>query len=155
MTDPSRQAWSQTNLGDEANGYLFTFASGDRIVLSDEDLQGACRFADRRREFRGQFRELFEKIDHWVNANLEKIDRVHLSFAPKGIDLTVVRKGLAFDREFNRSLTRLDIEVARDERFNLIDFHVMVLPFSAESTVRSFVGPDEFMRRDNQDPADA
>ena len=84
-----------------------------------------------------------------ISANSETIDRAFLTLDADGVGLTVVQRSPASDRDFDERLIALDLEIARDERLDLIHLEALIFPDASVETIRSFarIGAGMYTRR--------
>lgn len=147
ISQATKKNWTRLCHDDPTDGYIVTTKEGDRFVFSFDDMVRACGHVENGRRFRAQFGEFFPELDSWLQARAAKLDRAYLSFDESGIQLTVILRARELDREFDDELISFDIQVAQDERFNLIRLHCLSLPFCSEDSVRSFVRDSGTMKR--------
>lgn len=135
----SRSWISLPHDGDAPDGYLVTTETGDRFVLSHDELVRACRVADKWKEFLAQFKEFIKKLDSWLEIHASKIRDAYLTFGSGKLDLVVIQRAKEFDQNLDKSLVEFDIEIASNSQFDLIRLDVLVLPDGPEESLRSFV----------------
>jgi hypothetical protein len=146
-TAQSNKSWTHLYHDDATDGFVVNTKDGDRFVLSFDEMVGACKISENRKEFFSQFKDVFELLNSWLNRNADKIDRAYLSFPGDGIDFTVVQRSKALDRDLDESLIHLDIEIAANEKFHLVRLQILVLPMTSEESVLAFVRPTGTFKR--------
>lgn len=85
-------------------------------------------------EFAWQFERLLSVLRTWLLDRSETINGAHLTVRERDLLFVVVRKDARFNAELTDALTELDLSIANEPGFGLIDLEVLsVPPLSAES----------------------
>lgn len=111
----------------------------DLMILSVKEAINACRaFADQIR-FKSQFDALLSRIGVWIKSRQERISAAFITTRDAGLLLLIVTKNKAYDDDLESEITDLDIQVANDADFGMIDLSILAIPNSPPETVRSFL----------------
>jgi len=124
----------------ESDRKVYIECEDDRFVMSVEDAAAACRIVDRSGllRFRKQFERLAERLAEWTLRHLDQVQTAMLTTRDAGLLFVVVRKTRPYDKDFERELTELDLEVAQDPNFDLICLSVLSLPECGPDGYQSF-----------------
>ncbi len=113
----------------------------DRIVMSMSEAVKACFAFDKGvNAFNRQFAELLDRLVKWINLHRAAIRNAHVTIRPPNNLLFVVtQQEVEFDQQLTDALTELDIEVAANDDFNLLDFDVLALPKVSKESAKAFL----------------
>ncbi len=113
----------------------------DRFVMSMQDAATACQIVERMDiiNFTRQFKELLNYLGRWIKAHQNKILHSFLTTRDAGLLFIVIRKESKYDDNFESELTELDLKIAQNKDFNLINLSVLSLPRCTEQEYLSFV----------------
>ena len=89
--------------------------------------------------FKDQFDLLVSHLAEWLRDRRSDIRDAYLTVCDTGLLFVVVRNSREYERDFEDSLTDLDIEIANDSAYDLIRMDVLALPDVSEDSVRSFL----------------
>jgi hypothetical protein len=118
---------------------------GDTFFIAMTDAARACRVFDCGREFSTQFQELMILLHTWIETNIAKVKSAHLTFQDRGgILFLVMQKGEAFDRALSDAMTELDLSVANNKDFALIDMDVLLIPSVSADSMSAFLASGDF-----------
>lgn len=124
---------------DDGGVVRVTPEDNDLMIMSVHEAIIACRaFTDQIR-FKSQFDSLLNYLGGWIKARERKISSATLTTRDSGLLLLIVTKGTKYDSEFELEITDLDIQVANDSDFAMIDLSVLAIPACPAEAVRSFV----------------
>lgn len=94
----------------------------------------ACRASQKAEFFNNQFQRLLSTLRDWLDGHRTKVRAAYLTVRDRDLLFLCVQKEARFDPELTDSLTELDLHIANDPEFELIDLEVMAVPpLSAES----------------------
>lgn len=94
----------------------------------------ACRAAHKANEFTAQFQGLVAALHTWLGEHRDNVDAAYLAVRERDLLFLVVQKKAPFDADLSDSLTDVDLSIANDSGFELIDLEVMAVPpLSADS----------------------
>jgi len=82
---------------------------------------------------------LREKLAIWIEERKDSIQSAYMSFRSDGILFVVMQKGVERDDKLAGDLTRLDIEIASANEFELLTVDVMSIPRSSAEGARAFL----------------
>ncbi len=121
---------------------LVEVEDGDRLPFDTvAQLALACQQGQHVLEFQKQVCDKLEpRLGEWCAKEAQNIATAYLAFREGRFLFLVVRKAVAYDRDFSDRLTDLDIAVARDSDLDLIKLDVLALPNVSEEVARSFIG---------------
>lgn len=100
-------------------------------------------FAKCKADFTNQVADLLEKLGDWVTARKGKIGSAHLTFRRDSSILLVIQKAVEFDEQLSDELTELDIEIATDPAFGLVNFDVLAIPAVSTESANAFLSSGE------------
>lgn len=116
-------------------------ANGDRFFTTVREAAIACQAADKQAQFWEQVKEvLLPRLTRWLHSHQTKVNSAFLAVREGGLLLLVVKGDSAYDRAFEDELTALDLEIARNEAFNLIAIDITAIPLVSKITVKSYLG---------------
>lgn len=136
--EPIRLNWEEKN-----NLVVVVPDNEDRFCVTVEQAVKACRSSLTEAEFRIQFKELLNRLAQWILEHKEKITSAHVTIRDAGLMFLVVRNYVEYDKNFEDELTVLDVEIARDLRFNQIKLSVMALPKVSPQATACFLALDD------------
>lgn len=118
-----------------------------RVVPRDRDVMAmpvelaieACRAFNQQIRFKDQFDLLLDRIAVWLQPRESIISAAYVTTREAGLLFLVVLKGKRRDDDIEAALTELDLEVANDKDFDLINLNVHSIPCCPEETLRSFL----------------
>lgn len=114
----------------------------DLMMLSIQEAALACRAYTDQIRFNHQFHLLADRLCAWMAEFDAKVSEGYLTVRDTGLLFLVVSRSEKFDLELEDSLTDLDIEVAADPDFGLINLSVHSIPggtCQASDTTSAFV----------------
>ena len=117
----------------------------DRFVITVREAAEACNAWAYRDRFTVQWPALLERLIGWLRENDKDVKKAYLTIRDGGLFFMVIRKHTAYKRGFEDSLTRLDIEIARNSDFDAITLNVMGLPNVSDKAAMSFINEDHCM----------
>jgi hypothetical protein len=109
------------------------------LLLSVEEAIKACRAFKKQLEFKSQFDHLLNALWAWIKPRREKVCQAYLTTRDAGLLFLVVTQAAERDEEFEADITELDIQVANDAAYHLIDLSVLVIPNCPRESVYSFL----------------
>ena len=92
------------------------------------------------------FSDLIARLGDWVIQHKEQVSDAYLTTRYAGLLFVVVRKTQEHDREFEDSLTGLDIEIARGDDFKGASLSVLELPNAPDDSVAVFLSPKHTLK---------
>lgn len=113
----------------------------DKFVVSSKEAVAACFAYDK---FVGglkkQVDELMDHLSQWVKDHRQYIKSAFLTFrVGNSMLFLVMQKEAPFDPVLSEHLTDLDIEIANNSAFNLIDLDVMAIPPVSRESAEAFL----------------
>lgn len=113
----------------------------DKFVVSSQEAVAACFAYDK---FVGglkkQVDELMEHLSQWVKDHRQYIKSAFVTFrVGNSMLFLVMQKETLFDPVLSEHLTDLDIEIANNPSFNLIDLDVMAIPPVSRESAEAFL----------------
>jgi hypothetical protein len=137
-TTKTKTVWHHLRQSDGGH-FVIHPLEGETFGLPVNDVVRACRSYGKVEEFSQQVRDLMECLGKWVLEHRTEIDRAFFALEPDGCVLAVVQKGKAFNPDFEDALSRLDLDMAQNDAFSLVNLRVVAIPFSSDDTVSSFL----------------
>ena len=109
------------------------------MAMSVETAVHACGAFKNQIIFKDQFDMLLKVLGEWLDDHKAKIKEAHLTVRDSGLLFLVVAKCAEFDSDLEDELTNLDIEIANDNDYDLIDLNVLAIPPANDEAVTSFI----------------
>jgi hypothetical protein len=116
------------------------------MIQSVEAAVEACRAYSGQMLFKTQFDQLLEKLGQWMEANATRVNSGYLTTQDSGLLFLVVTESRQYDDAVESALTELDLEIAQDSDFDLINLGVHAIPNASKDTVDSFVSSKMALR---------
>lgn len=85
-----------------------------------------------------QFLDLLDHLAEWIERNKGVLKSAFVAIRHEGLLFLVVQKAIAYDDNLSDLLTDLDVEIARDERFNLLRVNTLALPLCSRDDIEQF-----------------
>ncbi len=128
----------------EANNrqVVVTPRNNDAFVVTEEQAVLACRAHEKAHLFKTQFNGLLQLLGDWIQEHRGKLREASLTVRETDVLFLVVQKEKAFDEQLAADLTELDIEVADDAQYSLIDLEVMAIPAVTNESVKAFLSTE-------------
>ena len=113
----------------------------DRFVVSQGEAARACTLYEKAvKRCESQVNELLAVLHGWLQDRRDKIRTAYATFqASDSPLLLIVQKEVRYDAQLSDDLTELDIQVANDPRFDLLDFNVLAIPAVSRETAATFL----------------
>ena len=102
--------------------------------------------------FENQLAALTSELEAWASRRADVVREVFLVLKGDHFQFLVVLKGTAHDGDLEDDLTNLDMSIARNLDYDLINLSVLALPAFAEDVIRSFL-PNHIKVEDSADHA--
>jgi len=120
--------------------------SRDLMIIPVEMAIEACRAYRQQIVFKGQFDMLVDFLGRWIGGRPEQISDAYLTIRDAGLLFLVVHRATSYDDVFENALTDLDLEIANDGDYNLINLSVLGLPPVDEESVHTFLSKKMVIR---------
>ena len=125
---------------DDSGGIVRVTPDNDTLLLlSVEEAISACRAFKKQLEFKSQFDNLLKTLWTWIKAHRQTIEQAHLTTRDAGLLFLVQTQAAKRDDAFESDLTELDLQIANDSDFHLIDLSVLAIPKCPKDSVQSFL----------------
>lgn len=111
----------------------------DKFCVTVEEAVKACRMVDTSYSFVRQVADLQEELARWINARRHLIQSAYISFREAGILFVVAQSRVERDNALADELTELDITIANDSRFDLLNVDVLSLPKCSREAMTAFL----------------
>ena len=135
----AREGVIDLHFQDDSGSVRITPEDNDLMILSVHEAISACRaFADQIR-FKSQFDALLVRIGGWIRTRSEKISSAFITTRDAGLLLLIVTKSREYDSDFESDITDLDIQVANEPDFGMIELSVLAIPNCPLESVNSFL----------------
>ncbi len=136
----AKKQWIQLRMGDpDLGGVTVHPEDGDLFSLTKQMIARFGRLASQIEAFENQLTSLKRDLETWSSAHSDAVDDAFLVLKGDHFLFLVVLKGKTHDGDLEDALTDLDIQVAQDPRYELINLSVLALPAFAEEAIRSFL----------------
>ena len=117
-----------------------------RIVPIDRDIMAmpvemaieACRAFKQQIQFKDQFDLLLPRLAEWLQKRRDRLSAACVTTRDAGLLFLVMLDGKQRDKEIEAALTELDLDIANDKDFALINLSVHAIPKASELTFQSF-----------------
>lgn len=109
------------------------------MVLPIDQAVAACKAFANQQLFSAQFNQMLTHLGQWVDKNKSKIEQAFVSPRDAGLLFLVVQQSATYDESFEDLMTELDLEIANDDDYNLINLSVLAIPPCEEETTQSFL----------------
>jgi len=131
----------QLKFSDKDRKVIITMENEDRFSMTVQEAALACKLADNRQlfKFRSQFKNLLNELAVWIQKNRKKVFKAFMTVRDAGLLFLIVRNEVPFDRDFEDQLSDLDIAIAQNENYSLINLSVLALPRCSPSAGFSFL----------------
>ena len=135
-----KNPWIQLRMDDPSvAGVTVHPEDGDLFSLSKQMIARSGQFAHRIEALETQLTSLTAELAGWASQHSDAVSDVFLVLKGDHFQFLVVLKGTAHDGELEDDLTSLDLNVARNPDYDLINLSVLALPAFAEDVIRSFL----------------
>ncbi|KKN13938.1 hypothetical protein LCGC14_1001240 [marine sediment metagenome] len=142
----SRRTVVQLEWDDEDTRVVATDEGKHKLVLTTRQAILACKWAADYETFKSAFDILITRLGQWKREHDEQISDAYLTVREAELMFVVVKKTQEYDREFEDSLTDLDIAIAQDEDFEMINLSVLELPNAPDDSVAVFLSPTNTLK---------
>jgi hypothetical protein len=116
--------------------------NADLFYMTVDKAIEACKAFNFASKFSAQFDKLLNRLAEWLNENKYYYKDAFLTVRDAGLLFLIVLKSKKYDDMFEDILTDLDIEIARDKRFDTIKLSVLAVPDMDIHQVASFMEPE-------------
>ena len=124
---------------DETGKVRVTPDNDTLLLMSVEEAIIACRAFKKQLEFKSQFDHLLNALGAWIKSRLHKISLAFLTTRDAGLLFLVVTAAANRDDELESDITELDMQVANEADYHLIDLSVLIIPNCPKDSVHSFL----------------
>lgn len=136
------QQWIQFRMDDpDVAGVTVHPGDGDVFSLTKQMIARSGRIAYQIEEFARQLADLKRDLTQWVAARADSIAEAYLVLKGEYFQFLVVMRGKAYDGALEDALTELDIAIAQNSDYDLIQLSVLAIPAFGEDVIRSFLPP--------------
>lgn len=118
--------------------YVLCSFDQSKFILTANEVVTACQAQTRAADCVSQFKDLLEKLGKFVGTWSEQIHHALITVRSRDMMFLVVAKDIARNEQLNDALTDLEISVANDEGFGLLEFTTLCLPRCSSDNVRQF-----------------
>lgn len=146
MTTKTMDSHIQLRWGDKKKRVVVIPEDEDRFILTVEAAIRACNVAVEYSAFMPVFRNLLTRLGEWTRQYKKQILDAYLTVRDAELMFVVVKKTREYDREFEDLLTSLDIRIAQDKDFEMINLSVFGLPKSPAKSVAAFLSPQNTLK---------
>jgi len=116
----------------------------DKFVQTVEQVIEAVRAqgSDERVKVNHQFKELLRRLGEWAYDHSGMIRHALVTRRDSNLLFLVVTKSRKYDDAFEDELTDLDVEIARDDAFDLLPLSVLAIPNVDDANTFGFITPE-------------
>jgi hypothetical protein len=122
----------------------------DKFCIEVEEAVRACQILDSSYSAINQIAVLQDRLAAWIQTHRDQIHAAYLTIRPNGLLFVAVQRDVACDRELVSALTDLDLSIACDEKFNLINLEVLSTPHVPKEALDAFLSSGQVIRYANQ-----
>ena len=115
---------------------------GERFILTVGEAVRACRSQQRIVDFKELFQKLLNTLAGWIIDHHDKVKTAFCTVRDADLLFVVIKKDNKYDDDFEDDLSDLDIKIARDKKFQDIQFNVLALPDTSPQTLCTFLSPE-------------
>lgn len=126
-------------LEDSAAQALVRMSDGDTFYVAIADAARACLSVDKMKEFAPRFRAFLQVLEQWVAANKARIKSAHLTIRERDMLFLVMQREQEFDPGLSDALTDLDMAIAQNPEYQMIDMEVLAIPAVGERSMKAFL----------------
>ena len=148
MTTKTMESPIQLRWGEKNKRVVVTPEDENRFIVTVEAAIRACNAAVQYSAFEPVFSNLLTHLGEWKRQHEEQILDAYLTVRDAELMFVVVKKTREYDREFEDLLTSLDIGIAQDKDFEMINLSVLGLPKSPTKSVADFLSPQNTLKYD-------
>lgn len=112
-----------------------------RFVTTVEAAIEACAARQNAAEFCSQFQELLRHLDEWIKTHRKKISKAFVTVRDTGLLFLILQHSPEYDRALEDELTELDVEIAQDVCYSLLNLNVLALPAGGGGAETGFLAP--------------
>jgi len=116
------------------------------LLLSVEEAINACRAFKRQLEFKSQFDQLLNALGAWIQARRPKISQAFLTTRDAGLLFLVVTATMQHDGDLEVDLTELDMQMANEAAYHLINLQVLAIPSCPPAAAHTFLSKKMALR---------
>ncbi len=91
-------------------------------------------------EFQTQMFALKQLLDNWVKSRKDSIKEAYFTVRGSSLFFLVVSSSKAYNESLESDLTELDLNVANDNKLNLMNLEVLAIPDSPADCVQAYLG---------------
>ena len=140
MSIETDRSWIQLRMDDPTLGGVTVHPEdGDLFSLGKKMIARSGLIAAKIEVFEEQLAALERELEGWASQRSNAIDEVFLVLRGDHFLFLVVLKGKEHDGTFEDALTDLDMKVAQDPDYDLINLSVLALPAFADDVIQSFL----------------
>lgn len=137
------------NYQEKGRRVLVTPEDEDRFGLTVQEAIDACRARDHSYKFTKQFEAMLEVLMTWYHCHDADVDKAFLTVHDSRLLFLVVTKHTAYNAEFEDELTKLDLEIAQNEKYDVVVLNVLALPPVSMQALSSFLTPESTLALPN------
>lgn len=142
--------WIQLDCNDPATiGVTITPPNGDLLAMTKAMAIRACQLGSRLEELDSQILEVWEVLKAWASDHRHNISKAFLASRGTGFLFLVVQKESEYNHELEDALTELDILIAQNQEYQLVNLSVLSIPNSSDETIRTFLPSQGSMADDD------
>ena len=139
-TVTTSKSWIQLRMGDPTvAGVTVHREDGDLFSLGKELIARSGQIASRIIQFEQQLEALEQELSIWSSQRAEIVKEVFLVLRGDHFLFLVLLKGQEHDDALEDDLTDLDMKIAQDRDYDLINLSVLALPAFADDVIQSFL----------------
>lgn len=149
-----KNPWIQLRMDDPSIvGVTVHPEDGDLFSLIKQMIARSGQITHQIETFESQPAALRSELEAWASQRVDAVREVFLVLKGDHFQFLVVLKGTVHDDALEDALTDLDLSVAQNPDFDLINLSVLALPAFAEDVIRSFL-PHHAQAKDSADDAE-
>lgn len=127
------------HISSDGTHYLITADNEHRLMMTSNEVVAACQAFAHAGDCIAQYRDLMELVVQTVNIWQGRIAHAVLTIRKNDILLLIAGKAEKRDDELSDVFTEFELDVAQDERFNLLRFCTLTLPHCSSLETEQFL----------------
>ena len=116
--------------------------NNDKFVTTAREAAAACQRHQEIKAFVAQLRKVMNRLA-WIVAHPSDIQGAFLTVRDGGLLFLLIRNSVPYNGGLETALTKLDLEIANSDEFDLLQLNALALPKSSDVSYRTFLVADQ------------
>lgn len=117
--------------------------NNDKFVTTAREAAAACQRHQEIKAFVAQLRKVMNRLASWIVAHPSDIQGAFLTVRDGGLLFLLIRNSVPYNGGLETALTKLDLEIANSDEFDLLQLNALALPKSSDVSYRTFLVADQ------------